>query len=381
VSQGSEAALRATYLVRAAAADVAGRAEALLLEQAVELPRAAAARDAWVAANILGYVERIVPAGDGLFRVTIAQPLATTAGDPAQLLNVLFGNSSLQPDVALDDVDLPEAAFEWLPGPRAGIAGLRSLAGVAHRPLLATALKPMGLRPAQLAALCGTFARAGIDLVKDDHGLADHPFCPFEARVEACLRAMEDVARDTGRTALYIPNLIGTPERVRCQLAFARQAGVRAVLISPMLTGLPLLHEMASGAAGLPIVAHPAFGGGLRAAAPALFGKLFRWFGADAVIFPHAGGRFSYSAETCAALASTLRAPHPRAKPAFPVPAGGIRVERVADLLALYGPDVILLIGGSLYQAGDSLFDRTQALVTQVARSATRAVASMEQVR
>ena len=69
----------------------------------------------------------------------------------------------------------------------------------------------MGLEPAQLAALCGTFARAGIDLIKDDHGLADHPFCPFEARVEACLAAIEAAARETGRRALYVPNLTGRP--------------------------------------------------------------------------------------------------------------------------------------------------------------------------
>jgi len=371
VHQGSDGSLRATYLVRAAAGDVAARAEALLLEQAVELPRTAAARDPWVAAHILGRVEECRPAGDGLHRVTIAQPLATTAGDPAQLLNVLFGNSSLQPDIVLSDVELPDAAFDWLPGPRAGIAGLRALVGVTGRPLLAAALKPMGLRPAQLAALCGTFARAGLDLVKDDHGLADHPFCPFEARVESCLRAVDDAARDVGRMALYVPNLIGTPDRIMRQLDFARRAGVRAVMISPMLVGLPLLHQLASLADGLPVIAHPAFGGLLRAEEPALFGKLFRWFGADAVIFPHAGGRFSYSPGTCAALAAELRAGHPRVRPAFPAPAGGIKVERVGELLEFYGRDCILLIGGSLYEAGDSLFERTRHLVERVARTAS----------
>lgn len=362
--------LHVTYLVRAAAGEVAARAEALLLEQAVELPRAAAARDRWVAEHILGCVEEIRPVAGDLHRVTIAQPLATTAADPAQLLNVLFGNSSLQPDVVLEDVRLPETVFEWLPGPRAGIEGLRTLAGVTGRPLLATVLKPMGLGPKQLAALCGTFARAGIDVVKDDHGLADHPFCPFEARVDACLEAVEAAARETGRRALYVPNLIGTPDRVRRQLEFARLAGVRAVLLSPMLVGLPLLHELASEAGGLPILAHPAFGGVLRAAEPVLFGTLFRWFGADAVIFPHAGGRFSYSLETCRALAGALRAPHPHTRAAFPVPAGGIRVERVAELLELYGPDCILLIGRGLYEAGDALFERTRDLVEQVARTA-----------
>ncbi len=368
--QGSGGPLRVTYLVRARASDIAARAEALMLEQAVELPRAVAARDPWVAAHILGSVEEIRSAGENLHRVTIAQPLATTALDPAQLLDVLFGNSSLQPDVVLADVDLPPDAFDWLPGPRAGVAGLRALAGVAGRPMLATALKPMGLRPAQLAALCGTFARAGIDLVKDDHGLADHAFCPFEARVEACLRAVDDAARETGRRALYVPNLIGTPDRVAAQLEFAREAGAAAVVLSPMLVGLPLLHQLASLAEGLPIIAHPAFGGVLRAAEPVLFGKLFRWYGADAVIFPHAGGRFSYSAETCAALAAALRAEHPRARPALPAPAGGLKVERVAELLEFYGQDCLLLIGGSLYEAGDALFERTRDLVERVARTA-----------
>ena len=60
----------------------------------------------------------------------------------------------------------------------------------------------------------------------------------------------------------------------------------------------------------------------------------------------------------------------PRVRPAFPAPAGGIRVERVGELLEFYGNDCILLIGGSLYQAGDALFDRTRDLVEQVARAA-----------
>ena len=371
----TDAALRVSYLVRAAAPEIEARAEALMLEQAVELSRGAV-RDPWVAAHILGRVERIEPEAGDLYRVEIAHPLATTALDPAQLLNVIFGNSSLQPDVVLADIEWPDGGLGWLPGPRAGIPGLRELTGVTGRPLLATALKPMGLGPARLAALCRTFALAGLDLVKDDHGLADHPFCPFEARVEACLRATEEAARDTGRRTLYAPNLIGTPDRVVRQLSFARGAGARAVMLSPMIVGLPLLHQLASAAEGLPILAHPALGGVLRASETVLFGKLFRWFGADAVIFPHAGGRFSYSRETCRDLAAALRRAHPGIRPAFPVPAGGIRVERVSELVALYGLDCILLVGGSLYEAGDTLFDRTRALVEQVARAASEGPAA-----
>jgi len=367
---GSDEELRVTYLVRAPAREIAARAEALMLEQTVELPRSTAARDAWVAAHILGTVERIEPAGDDRYRVTIAQPLVTAGGDPAQLLNLAFGNCSLQPDVVLADIDLPESAFAWLPGPRDGVAGMRELTGVTGRPLLATALKPMGLRPDRLAALCGLFARAGMDLIKDDHGLADHPFCPFEARVEACLRAVEDAARETGRTAVYVPSVIGTPDRIARQLEFARAAGANAALVSPMVIGLPVLAQLASMPEGLPLVAHPSFGGILRAEEPVLFGKLFRWFGADAVIYPHAGGRFPYSREICHAIAAALRAEHPCVRPAFPVPAGGIKVERVPELLEFYGTDAILLIGGSLYEGGEAMFERTRSLVERVARAA-----------
>ena len=366
--------LRVTYLVHASASHIESRAEALLLEQAVELPRSVVAREPWVVEHILGRVESVLAEGEERHRVTIVHPLATAAADPAQLLNVLFGNSSLQPDVVLADVDLPLEAFDWLPGPRAGIEGLRELAGVRGRPLLASALKPMGLRPDQLAALCETFALAGLDLIKEDHGLADHPFCPFEARVEACIRAIDRAAERTGRRSIFVPNLIGTPERVLRQLEFARRAGASAVMISPMVVGLPLLHQLAAAAEGLPIVAHPALGGVLRTEEPVLFGKLFRWFGADAVIFPHAGGRFSYAPETCQALAAALRAEHPRVRPAFPMPAGGIRLDRVGELLGFYGRESVLLIGGSLYQSGAGLYERTRALVDQVARCAEERV-------
>lgn len=359
--------IRVSYLVQSDSAHVRARAEALLLEQSVELPRDAV-RDPWVAEHMLGRVERIEPLAEGRHRVVVAQPLAAAAGDPAQLLNLLFGNSSLQPDLVLEDVTLPEEALTFLSGPRFGIAGLRALTGISDRPLLATALKPMGLPPAALANLARRFALAGLDVVKDDHGLADHAICPFEPRVEACLKAVDDARRETGHRTLYIPNLIGTPRRVREQLRFARSAGAPAVLLSPMLLGLPFLAELA-GEAGLPILAHPSLAGVLRVAEPALLGTLFRWYGADAVIFPHPGGRFSFSQDTCRAIARALRAPLAHVREALPVPAGGIRLDRISELLEFYGRDCMLLIGGSLYQSGDDLVETTRALVEWLAKA------------
>jgi ribulose-bisphosphate carboxylase large chain len=356
--------IEVVYGVKSPAAEVESRAESILLEQAVELPRKALT-DPFVLSNIVGEVRSIERRGEGDYRVTIAHPAITAAENPAQLLNVFFGNTSLQPDVLLEDLRIPASLLEKFRGPRFGIEGLRQATHVSHGPLTSTALKPMGLSVEKLADICRTFALAGVDLIKDDHGLADHAFSPFRERVKACVTAVRQAAEKTGRETLYVPNLIGTPTEVLEQLRFAQEAGVGGVMISPMLLGLPLLNEIVRGELRVPLLAHPSFGGALRIAPEALLGRLFRWFGADAVIYPNHGGRFSYSLKTCETLASRLRDPNGGGKTVLPVPAGGIKVERLGEILAFYGEDVMLLIGGSLYEARESLEERTREFVTK----------------
>ena len=345
--------------------EIAARADALLLEQTVELARAAVSDD-WVRKNIIGEVLSIEPLEGGQFAVAIAEPTRTTALDPAQVLNVAFGNSSLQPDVKLAAIEPPDEFFAKFKGPRFGATGLREKLGASNRALTATALKPMGLSPQRMAALAYAFAVAGIDVIKDDHGLADHDFCPFESRVELCQRAVEKANAETGGATIYAPNLIGAPATVRRQFAFARKAGVGAVLIAPMLVGPALLNELSSEAA-LPIIAHPAFGGSEWIAPDTLFGDIFKWFGADASIFPHQGGRFSYSRETCLSLAARLRSTGRGLKAAFPVPAGGVKTSRVSEVLSFYGVETMLLVGGSLIESGD-VVERSKAFVAEVAK-------------
>lgn len=348
------------YRVKTAAAALAERTEALLLEQTVELPRPAL-RTAFVRDHLVGHVVATEPIDENEFRVTLAQPTAATAHDPAQFLNLLFGNSSLQPDVELEDVRVPDSLARALGGPRFGLAGWRQLTGVHGRALTASALKPMGLSVSETAELCRTFALAGIDVVKDDHGLADHAFCPFAGRVRACLAAT------AGTRTLYVPNLIGPPATVLRQAQQARELGARAAMVSPMLLGLPFLHELAR-EAGVPLLAHPSFGGAQRIAPAALLGKLFPLFGADAVIFPNVGGRFSYGPGVCAAIAQSLRSPAAPLAPALPVPAGGMKTDRVAATLEFYGADTMLLIGGGLLESPDAatLLARSRRFVEAV---------------
>jgi ribulose-bisphosphate carboxylase large chain len=365
-------ALRVAYDVAAPSkSDLDARVESLLLEQTVELPRTAL-RDKFVLENIVGRLVSLEEIGAEKHRAVIDFPILATADDPAQFLNVLFGNSSIQEHVLLADVTLPP---DWpgrrdaLPGPRFGTAGLRRIVDVAGRALTATALKPIGLDTERLAQLCGLFTRGGIDIIKDDHGLANHRFHPFRERVRACQKAVREANRASGRRSIYVPNLIGTPSTVLEELKFAEEEGVGAVMIAPMLLGLPFLAEIAARHAHVPVVGHPSFGGATRTAPELLYGKLFPLYGSDATIFANFGGRFAYSRETCGKLARALTQPEvPGLAPSMPMPAGGIKYHQVADVLSFYGREVILLIGGGLYEAGDdaALQARVEEFVRRV---------------
>lgn len=360
--------LRVTYHLDVAPGQAESRAEELSREQTVEVPRAVV-RDPVVEREALGRVERVDADPEGGFRATLAFPVGATGLDPAQFLNVVFGNASMHDDVRCVDVEPGPELAQALGGPRFGVAGLRKATGVFDRPLTCTAVKPMGLDTHALAGLAETFARAGIDVVKDDHGLADQPWSPFRERVRACAAAVARVADATGRTAVYAPNLIGTPARVRDALRFAEDAGARAVLASPMLLGLPAFFELCR-SASVPVIAHPAFGGVPRIAREALFGRLLRLFGADAVIFMSFGSRFRRSEEACRRIALRLRAPLAGCLPSLPVPAGGLEVESVAPVVRCYGRDAMLLVGGSLQREAGATLERSRRFVAAVCEAA-----------
>jgi ribulose-bisphosphate carboxylase large chain len=368
-------ALRVAYHITAETQiDLDARVESLLLEQTVELPRAAL-RDKFVLDNIVGRLVSVTTTPPDKHVVIIDFPISATGSDPAQFLNVLFGNSSLQEHVLLADFELPKPK-DWpdhekaLPGPQFGAAGIRHITNVHDRALTSTALKPIGLSTERLALLCGLFANAGIDIIKDDHGLANQGFHPFKDRVRACQKAVHDANKTSGRQSIYVPNLMGTPSVILEQLTFAQDEGVCAVMIAPMLLGLPFMAEIAANHATVPIIAHPSFGGATRILPELLYGKLFPLYGADATIFANFGGRFSYSRETCRNLADALVTPdEPGLLPTLPMPAGGIKYQNVAEVLAFYGTEVILLIGGGLYEAGDdsALYTRAIEFVRHVA--------------
>jgi ribulose-bisphosphate carboxylase large chain len=344
----------ATYRVRAEASSIEARAQAIAVEQSVEMPLEGIDEPS-IIDDIVGAVEAIQDCGDGVFDVRIGLSSATVGGDAGQLLNMLFGNTSLQEDVRLVDVD-GELAFT---GPNHGIEGLRRRLGVSGRALTCSALKPQGLPPSHLALLAERFARGGIDFIKDDHGLADQAYSPFAERVPA-------IAGAVGRSR-YVPSLSGDVEAMRRQIGIAGACGVDTVLVAPMITGWSSFQTLVRDYPEMAFISHPSMGGAARIAPDLLIGKLFRCIGADAVIFPNYGGRFGYTPDTCRRLADQARAPRSGVGASLPVPAGGMTVERVPEMLDFYGRDVMLLIGGNLLVARERLTEETGIFTRAVA--------------
>jgi ribulose-bisphosphate carboxylase large chain len=354
-----------TYHVRSSAAAIEARAQGIAVEQSVEMPLAAI-DDEMVLSDIVGAVEAIDDLGDGMFAVRIGLATATVGLDAGQLLNMVFGNTSLHDDVMLKDIAIPEPFVQAFGGPRHGIEALRFRLKLHGRAMTGSALKPQGLPADRLAALAEKLACGGLDFIKDDHGLADQRYSHFAERVSACAAGVARGVRVTGHPTRYVPSLTGNLDQLRAQAAVARDAGVDCIMLAPMICGFPAMQALVRDFPDMAFFAHPSLGGAARIAPELLIGKLFRLMGADAVIFPSFGGRFGYSPETCGQLARNVRRTDDGMKAALPVPAGGMTLQRTGEILDFYGEDTMLLIGGNLLLAGDRITEETERFTRAV---------------
>ncbi|MCX7384677.1 MAG: RuBisCO large subunit C-terminal-like domain-containing protein [Alphaproteobacteria bacterium] len=356
----------ATYHVTADAASIEARARGIAVEQSVEMP-VEGIDDPWVLEGIVGRVEEIGEIAPGRYLVRIGLAAETVGGDAGQLFNMLFGNTSIQEGVELVDADLPDGILAAHPGPNIGTPGLRTRTGAFERAVTSGALKPQGLPAEALAAIAGRMAAGGIDLIKDDHGLADQPYSPFTARVDRVAEALDGVAARTGKRTRYIPSLSGNLDAMRGQIRHALSRGIAEFLIAPIIAGIPTFATLVREFPQAGFMTHPTLSGIARIAPPLFYGKLFRLLGADAVVYPNHGGRFGYSTATCLSLAANCRADWAAKRPCLPTPAGGMTTARISEMLDFYGADTILLIGGALLATRELLTQEVATFVDAVA--------------
>jgi len=350
-----EKAIIIDYILTCLAEEAADQAEAVALEQSVELPRNAV-KDPEVARTSIPDILEFTPLCElprGLvrYRLRLAFSSLLVGSDIPQFLNLLFGNVSLKRGLLIEDMTLPEEILDIFPGPGWGIDGIREISKVRSGALLCSVLKPAGVSCDELAGMAGTFAKAGVPFIKDDHGIADQRTSPFAERIQKVQKAIKRV----GSESVYLPNITGPHETLEERIAIAFNEGVKGFLVSPFLIGLDCFRSLRE---KYPVLwmAHPAFSGAffsdkLHGFRPGLLlGTLLRLLGADMVIYPDAGGRFTFTPEECRDIGNGLREGYKGDfKPAMPVPAGGISLAKAAHVKEFYGEDVMLLIGGSVY--------------------------------
>lgn len=333
-------------------------ARGIALEQTVELPDELVPGGD-IAAHIVGQIEDVTPR-DGTFDVRISYAVECAGTGLTQLLNVIFGNTSMQAGIRVQRLELTDAITRHFRGPRFGVAGLRERLGVHDRPLLATALKPMGLSADALAQIAYQFALGGIDIIKDDHGLANQIFCSFEERTARCAEAVARANRETGRSCLYAPNVTAPHDEIARRARFAKDAGAGALEISYGLTGFDAMRMLADDdGLALPILAHPALSGSFVAShsigmAPYVtWGQLVRLAGGDISIFVSYGGRFPYTQEDCREVIAGCTVAMGGITPIFPAPSGGMTLARMPELRAFYPFETTFLVAGGLYSGGE----------------------------
>jgi ribulose-bisphosphate carboxylase large chain len=333
----------------------------IIVEQTIEYP-AEIVTSEFINDFIIGHVEDFKKCNDDHYQTEISYVIEASGYTIPQLLNVIYGNFSLKPGVKVEKINLPNTLLEYFKGPRFGREGIRKLVGAEKRPLLSSAIKPMGLSLEELSKMAYDYAYGGIDIIKDDHGLSDLPFCPFKERVPRFADAIQRANQKTGSNSLYLPCISTKFEKIKEYAVFAKKSGASGLLIIPGLIGFDAMRSLADDdEISLPIMAHPAFigsyviGKNFGISKYAFFGQIARLAGADSSIFTNFGGRFSFSKQDCKDIVDGCNDPMGHIKPIFPTAGGGITFQLLPEILKVYNRDVVLLMGGGLHTESSDL--------------------------
>jgi ribulose-bisphosphate carboxylase large chain len=293
--------------------------------------------------------------------VTLSWPVENMGVSLPNVLATVAGNLfELKPfsGLKLLDVVFPPAFLAKYQGPQFGVEGTRRLTGVYRRPVIGTILKPsVGMTPEQTAAQVKLLAEAGVDFIKDDELQADGPHCPFDLRIPAVLRALNDFAQRIGKRPMYAANVTGEIDEMLRRHDLVVAEGGTCVMVSINSIGLPALMALRRHAR-VAIHGHRN-GWGMMSRSHAIgmsfvaFQKFWRLAGIDHV---HVNGLRNKFCEDDASVITSARAcltpmfppPHPGCE-ILPVFSSGQSAKQVPDTYkALGSMDLLYACGGGI---------------------------------
>lgn len=294
-------------------------------------------------------------------RVRLSWPISNFGLSLPNLLATINGNlSELKAfsGLRLIDVTLPPAFLDRYQGPQFGVAGTRKLADVFDRPIIGTIIKPsVGMSPQATAEQVRALVEAGIDFIKDDELQADGPHCPFNERVSAVMRVINDHADKTGKKVMFAANLTGEIDEMLARHDHVVAEGGTCIMASMNSIGLPAM-KMLRTHSQLPIHGHRN-GWGMLGRSPAIgmsyiaFQKLWRLAGIDHTHVNGIDNKFCESNESVIAsarecLTPMFPAPHKGCE-IMPVFSSGQSAKQAAPTYAALGSvDCMFAAGGGI---------------------------------
>ncbi len=292
------------------------------------------------------------------------------AGNMAQVFSSVAGNIFGMKDVArlrLEAVRFPGVLARTFPGPARGIEGIREALGIHGRPLAGTIVKPkIGLDPQAQAAVVYEALAAGCDVVKDDENLTSQDFCPFEARLSACLAAAKRAEDVTGCAKGYIPNVTAPTEIMLRRAGQVARQGGKFAMVDLVTAGWSSVQSLRGAHLGLILHGHRAMHAAFtrlpgHGIAMEVMARAARLCGLDQLHVGTAAGKMAGGAQEVGRCAAALTAsPSERGPgvagqdwqgvlPAMPIASGGIHPGHIPRLLSLFGNEVILQFGGGIH--------------------------------
>jgi 2,3-diketo-5-methylthiopentyl-1-phosphate enolase len=330
-----------------------------------------------LSSKVLGYYEVPAPKGTKKAVVQLAFPIAAweeNVNVPMMLLSISGNIFAFCNKVRMLDVTIPRSVAQKFNGPKFGIEGLRDKLGVHDRPLVLQIIKPkMGMTPEETAAQVYQSALGGADLVKDDEMCSELANCPFDARLEAVLKALDKAEQETGHKTLYMASITDEVDRVADKARRAVRAGATGLLFaySGSLSALKVLADDPQ--VNAPILLHVSHMlGMLPTMSFPVLSKLCRLCGADMMLTPSLWSSLQVcSVEEELRTSQTLRAPFYNIKRTWPMPAAGMYPGVVEALIQEHGIDFIVPAGGGIlghpmgYKAGAMAFRQAIDAVLQ----------------
>ncbi|RLI62811.1 MAG: type III ribulose-bisphosphate carboxylase [Candidatus Asgardarchaeum californiense] len=292
--------------------------------------------------------------------IKVAYPLDLWEfGNIPQLMSGIAGNifgMKAVKNLRLLDFEPPKEYVESYKGPQFGLEGVRKILKIEKRPITATVPKPkIGWSAKEHAQIGYEIWTGGVDLLKDDENLSSLKFNKFEDRVRESFKMRDKAEKETGERKSFLVNITAETNEMIKRAKLVADYGGEYVMIDIVTTGWAALQTMRNVCDDLKLAIHahramhaaftrnPKHGITMYVVA-----KVARLIGVDQIHTGTVVGKLEGPLRDVKKINDFLRSEWHHIKPIFPVSSGGLHPGLLPDVIKMFGPDLVIQVGGGV---------------------------------